>query len=98
MRIGIDLGGSHIAVGLVDQDKLLDDESRSFTKEDRDNIEDVIIQNIIEEMDIVLERNNLKVDDIEKIGIASPGTISNGIIVKAGNLGLNNFHIVERLQ
>ena len=37
-------------------------------------------------------------DDIEKIGIAFPGTVSNGVVVKADNLGIENFNIVKELK
>ena len=36
--------------------------------------------------------------NIEEIGIASPGTIRDGIIIKAGNLGIKNFNLKEKLQ
>ena len=33
-----------------------------------------------------------------KYGIACPGTISKGTIIKAGNLGITNFNLIEKLQ
>lgn len=44
------------------------------------------------------EENGIKEEDLELIGIAAPGTISNGKIVKAGNLGVKNFDLVGNLQ
>ena len=38
----------------------------------------------------LLYENKLSMDQIESIGVASPGTISNGHIYST-NLGLNNF-------
>ena len=40
----------------------------------------------------------MKIHEIELIGIASPGTIKNGIIIKATNLGIKNFNIVRKLK
>ncbi len=98
MRIGIDLGGSHVAVGLVEEDKLVDCIERNFTQEDRKNIEIVICQQMENAIDQLLQKHHLKIEDIERIGIACPGTISNHIIVKAGNLGLYDIDIVSNLK
>ena len=46
----------------------------------------------------LLAENQLQIEAIELIGIAAPGTISEGKIVKAGNLNLHNFEIVSHLQ
>lgn len=98
MRIGVDLGGSHVGVGLVEEDKIVDIKDKIFTRQDRVDIETTIIETIRTLIDELLTSNSLLIDDIESIGIASPGTISNGVIVKAGNLSLNNFNLVERLK
>jgi glucokinase len=99
MKIGIDLGGSHVGVGLIDGNQIIGEiKDVSFTLEDRDHIEDVIIDTIVAFVNEILNENNLSLEDIELIGIASPGTISNGVVVKAGNLGLTNFEIVKRLK
>ena len=39
MKIGIDLGGSHIGIGLVEQNNLKAVVDKFFTQEDRKNIE-----------------------------------------------------------
>ena len=38
MKIGIDLGGSHIGVGLIENDQILISKEKNFTREDRENI------------------------------------------------------------
>ena len=98
MKIGIDLGGSHVGVGLIEKEKLIDSIDKNFTEEDKINIENSILKYIEDGIYQLLYKNNLKIQDIEKIGIASPGTISNQVIVKAGNLGLYNFDIVSKLK
>lgn len=98
MKIGIDIGGSHIGIGIVEAGKILASKEKEFNKEDRKNIENTIIcsiKNIISEL---LVENNLKIEDIELIGIAAPGTISKGVIVKAGNLNIQNFELVAKLN
>lgn len=98
MKIGIDLGGSHVGVGIIDGEKILDSEDRNFNRQDRLNMQETIINEIVRMIKSLCEKNSIKIEDIELIGIASPGTISNGTIVKAANLGLYNFDLVGNLK
>lgn len=98
MRIGIDLGGSHIGVGLIEDAKLLDLEEKNLSRNDRVNITETIINEINRMIDVLCQRNNINIENIELIGIASPGTVSNGKIIKAGNLGIFNFDLVGNLK
>lgn len=98
MKIGIDLGGSHIGVGLIDGQKIIDIKDKILTREDRINIEQTIVNEITFMIKDLCVENTLKVDEIELIGIASPGTISNGTIVKAGNLGIRDFDLISELK
>lgn len=98
MKIGIDLGGSHVGVGLVEEDKLIDTVDKIFTEEEKKDIEVSILNNIDMAINKLLTAHNMKIEDIERIGIASPGTISNGVIVKAGNLGIYNFDLVSKMK
>ncbi len=98
MKIGIDLGGSHVGVGLVDEEILVDKIDNIFTEEDRKDIKKAILFYIQNSIDQLFEKHNLKIDDIKLIGIASPGTISNNMIVKAGNLGVYHLDIVTDLK
>lgn len=97
MRIGIDLGGSHVGVGLVEDGKLICKEDKNFTEEDRVDFENnliVIIDNLINK---ILEESNLTLDKIEKIGVAAPGTVANGQVTSS-NLRLNKYDIKTRLE
>lgn len=96
MKIGIDLGGSHIGIGLVEQNNLKAVVDKFFTQEDRKNIETAILNNIDELINKILEENELSIKDIEKIGVASPGTVTNGHIM-SWNLGLKNFDLQTKL-
>lgn len=53
MKIGIDLGGSHIAIGVINENKhIVEKVEKSFTKEEKKNIkceiEKYIIKNVKE--------------------------------------------------
>lgn len=98
MKIGIDIGGSHIAVGLVENEKIIIKKERDITNTDKGNIEGFLIESIVQYINEILNEKNIKMDDIEKIGMASPGTIKNGVIIKATNLGIKNFNIISELK
>lgn len=98
MKIGIDLGGSHVSCGLVEKNALRDCIDFDYKDEDKENLLDAIIDYIEEGINYLLSNNDISWDEVELIGIASPGTISGDIIVKAGNLGIENFDIINRLK
>ena len=73
-------------------------EDKNLDKEDKANIEESIVKIIIDLINKVIEEADVKVKDIEFIGIASPGTISNNKIQQATNLGLKDFDLISKLQ
>ena len=94
MKIGIDLGGSHIAIGVLNNSGYILEkvEKRLMAKEKKDiknSIESYIIQNV---KDL---REKYK---ISEIGISVPGTVSNTEIIKSVNLGVKNYNLVENLK
>ena len=98
MYIGIDLGGTNIAVGLVDdQPKVVRQASRP-TKSDRPYQE--IIRDMAELCKEVTEAEGYTMDDIRGIGIGSPGSIDNknGEIIYANNLGWHHVPIIPELK
>ena len=97
MNIGIDLGGSHIGVGIIDGCNLLNTVDKFFTEEDRKDIENAIIRNIDELINNVLNQSNLNITDVQKIGVSSPGTVIDGKI-RSSNLGLNYFDLKSVLE
>lgn len=94
MKIGIDLGGSHIAIGVVNNKGIIVEkvEKRIMSKE-KENIKKVIEEYIISNIDNLKQKY-----EISNIGIAIPGTIEKGTIVKSVNLGIENYPIVKKLE
>lgn len=85
--VGIDLGGTNIKAGIVtDEGTLLNKDSIKTETETRTTEE--IIHAMGELALKVIEDANLKVSDIEAIGIGSPGTPDNeaGMLVYSNNL------------
>ena len=98
MRIGIDIGGSHVGVGLINKGVIVNMEEQVLTRQDRINIKENLIKIIINLLNKVMDHTHTDLNDIEFIGIASPGTISNNIIKQATNLGLVDFDLISELQ
>lgn len=92
MKIGIDLGGSHIGIGLVDDNgNILKKEEKFITK--KINIKEEIETFIIEKVTQIMLKYN-----VEFIGIAIPGTVSKNKIVKAVNLGIEDYDLANIIQ
>lgn len=94
IRIGIDLGGSHVSVGVVNNNFTVTEQyEKDFTVEEKKDLINVAIEYIIDTV------NNLKgIYSFSKIGIGMAGTIENGIIINSPNIGIKNFNIKKLLE
>lgn len=92
MRVGIDIGGSHIGIGLVDNNGSIVLKEEKFIK-DKTNIKEQIEEFITEK---VIQMSLIY--NIEGIGIAIPGTVTQNKIIKAVNLGIENYDLASKLE
>ena len=92
MKIGIDLGGSHIGFGVIENETILEKYEKDFTDEDKSHIIEVIEEYIVGKVKELEEKY-----DIESIGIAVPGSVKDGKILKMVNLGIYNYNIRQSL-
>ena len=97
MKIGIDLGGSHVGVGLIEGFNLIDTADKFFVSSDKADMAGAIVRNMGELIESVLQKNSMSMDNIESIGVASPGTIADGKI-RSWNLGLDYFDLRSVLE
>lgn len=98
MRIGVDVGGSHIGLGFVNKDgKLVLKDEKDYDKRQED-MSNIVLETIIELINKNINNNNVKKEEIKSIGIAFPGTVSETAVIKAENLGIDNFEVVEKLK
>lgn len=94
MKIGIDLGGSHIAIGVIDENgKIIEKQERRILNEEKNNAKDIIKKYIIEHINEISSKYK-----IEEVGMAIPGTVNKNSIIKSVNLNIENFNIIEELK
>ena len=100
MKIGIDIGGSHVAIGLINGN------GKIIAKEDQDLNNDLrskdyckkLVNTIIELITKILEEKKIDIKEIRLIGMAIPGTVSETHIIKAKNLHIKDFNIVSEIN
>ncbi len=98
MYIGIDLGGTNIAAGLVTKDCKIVASASTPTLSERPYQE--IVKDMAKLCTDLLEKEGLSVADLDGIGIGSPGSIDakNGVVVYSNNLRWDNAPIVAELK
>ncbi len=97
-KIGVDLGGTNISVGVVDEKYNIVAKASIPTNAGRPAGE--IFDDITTAVKMAVENGNLSMDEIESVGIGTPGSVnkSNGYIEFANNLGFNNVPAKEMLE
>lgn len=92
--IGIDLGGTKIAAGLVDKDYNIVKKKSCPTLAKR-NVEE-IIKDMCDLCVSLCSEEGLNIKDIDSVGIAAPGTINEktGYIEYTNNIDIKNFNLV----
>lgn len=96
MNVGIDIGGSHIGIGLVDSNgKIQKKVEINITKRERKNIKIFFKDIIINTINEWIEKDGVS---IKKIGIGIPGIVKDDKIKYSVNLGISNFELKELLK
>ena len=94
-RIGIDLGGTNIAAGLVDENGTLIHKDSTPTNKNAKDTE--IVYNMWELVSKIINDNNLQGNDIKSIGIGCPGSFDaeKGVIMLTVNLPFRQTPVRE---
>lgn len=97
-RIGIDLGGTNIAAGLVNENFEIIAKSSTPTLVGRPNSE--IVQDIASLAKELCRTAGISQADVASLGIASPGIVDDatGCIIYANNLDFRNYPILPELR
>ncbi len=98
MYIGIDLGGTNIAVGLVDEK--LQILAKASLPTDPERGYKAIVKDMAALCQQVAREAGKTMDDVVSIGIGSPGSIEseNGVVAYANNLNMHHVPMAEELK
>ncbi len=96
--IGIDLGGTNIAAGLVNENNEIVVKYSCPTEADKGN--DKVVENIAGLINKIKGAKGLSDSDIDFVGIASPGALNckTGVVDRACNLYMENFPLTQKLS
>ncbi len=95
--LGVDLGGTNIAVGIVDEsNQIIARASRKTALENAEQVADAIAETVR----AALQNADLTLNDVPWVGVGSPGTVNRdtGIIEFANNLPFRNTPMVQMLS
>ncbi len=97
-HLGIDLGGTNIAAGVVDKNYNIIGRGKKKTNCPRPAEE--ICDDMAAAALMAVENAGLTIDDIETIGIGSPGSVNpfTGVIASSNNLGFANVEMGKMLK
>lgn len=96
--IGVDIGGTKIGIGLVNENGVIIRKQEIPTGPDFSS--DVVIYRIVEQINSILNRQSILIDDITSIGFGLPGTndSNSGFVEKAPNLGWNRVPFGDKIS
>ena len=100
MQIGIDLGGTHMSVGIISERNtvIAKEEMDIFVVKPQEYMKEYILDNIKKLIADVLKKVGAPSCVVSKIGIAIPGRIRNNIAYDIFNLGIDEFDICSELE
>ena len=94
--IGIDLGGTNIVAAVVDENYKIIEKAKTPTAMPRKPEE--IFDDIAKVSKEAVEKSGITMSDISSIGLGTPGTVNNGIIEYANNLGFDHIPASDMLK
>ena len=94
IKVGIDLGGSHVAIGIVNNEGIiLKQFEKDFTVKEKENVLPVAIKYIVDTIKELRQQY-----DFLEFGLGMAGAIQNGVILRSVNLGVENYDIKTELE
>lgn len=97
-RVGVDLGGTNIAVGVIDDNlKII---GKASVKTNCPRPAEEIFDDISKAVDMAIENAGVSKNDIKSVGIGTPGTVNkeNGYIEFSNNLEFEQVPAKEMLE
>ena len=98
MKIGVDLGGSHVSVGVVsDEGRILSKQEKDLVFENEDK-ELLSRDTIVSLINNALRRINIPIFLIEKIGIGVPGEVQENKVKKCTKFEIFDWDLAGELE
>ena len=96
--IGVDLGGTNIAIGIVNEEFEIVKKGSTPTKPERGA--DAIVADMAALSHKLLEEMGLTLDDVVSAGVATPGTANNetGVVEYANNIPFLQYPLADKLS
>jgi glucokinase len=96
--IGVDLGGTNIAIGIVNEEFEIVKKGSTPTKPERGA--DAIVADMAALSRKLLEEMGLTLDDVVSAGVATPGTANNetGVVEYANNIPFLQYPLADKLS
>ena len=96
--IGVDLGGTNIAIGIVNEEFEIVKKGSTPTKPERGA--DAIVADMAALSLKLLEEMGLTLDDVASAGVATPGTANNetGVVEYANNIPFLQYPLADKLS
>ncbi len=96
--IGVDLGGTNIAIGIVDENGEIIRKSSVRTNSKREA--DEIVKDMAELALGLVEQQGIALKDIKEAGIATPGTVNHdqGFVIYANNLPMRDYPLAAKFS
>ena len=94
VSVGVDLGGSHVAIGVVDcKGRIIEQFEKDFSVEEKRDVLNVAINYIVDVINCLKKKYML-----DTFGVGMAGTIRNGVVLRSVNLGVRNFDLKSELE
>ena len=97
-KVGVDLGGTNIAVGVVDEKYNIVGKGKVKTNAPRPAEE--IFADIKKAIDLAVEDAGITMNEVESVGVGTPGSVNQdtGMIEFSNNLAFNNVPAKKMLE
>ena len=89
--IGIDIGGTLVKIGLIEDGKIVARQEESTNTFD-------LVKQLETKIQEILNQNNLDSNEISGIGVGCPGIVINGEVVESANLNLSHCNLKSILS
>ncbi len=94
--IGVDIGGTNIACGIVSEDYKLLSQAKVKTNAPREY--KLILEDIVKCVNTACKEIGITPEDTESIGVGCPGMCSNGVVEYSNNLGFYNVPLRAEIE